>query len=79
MIIDVEILGEQSLRYESDVIPRVGEVLMLMGGIDYCDQRTLEVVSVSHLLSETIQKIRHTQVCVDTIPVTRQRGQDFHD
>lgn len=66
MIIDVEVNGVQTLRYESDAVPRVGEEICLMMGIKHCKHRRLKVLNVAHLLSESLEKIRHTQICVDT-------------
>lgn len=69
MIIDVEIRGEQTIRYESDIIPRHGEILILT--INRKEQQ-LRVISVSHLITETlfsIDKIKQTQVCINTIPI----------
>ena len=69
MIIDVEVKGEQTIRYESDIIPRHGEIIILT--INKKKQQ-LKVTSVSHLITETlfsIDKIKQTQVCINTIPM----------
>ena len=65
MIIDVEEWGRHLFRYESDVTPRVGEVIRIMGGIEGVGARLLKVSAVEHLVSESaVFGIKQTQVNV---------------
>ncbi len=65
MIIDIVMNGEQLMRYDSDVAPRIGETISCLRPIG-----TYEVIFVNHLIKKAnigLPSFRHELITVEVI------------